>query len=113
ALGAHGQPVGVLYAPPTSPPAVRDGNPFPTAPGKFTVAIFLDEQPSARQHLALIVTCCDEALRSACGNNTDIEATSVDAPQAVRTPAISPIARLFTVGVVALIQKRGKSCPHD
>ena len=32
--------------------AVRDGNPFPATPGKFTVAIFLDEQPPARQHLA-------------------------------------------------------------
>jgi hypothetical protein len=29
---------------------VRDGNPFPAAPEKFTVAIFLDEQPPARQH---------------------------------------------------------------
>jgi hypothetical protein len=32
--------------------AVRDGNPFPAAPSKFTVAIFLDEQPPAHQHLA-------------------------------------------------------------
>jgi hypothetical protein len=31
---------------------VRDGNPFPAAPAKFTVVIFLDEQPPARQHLA-------------------------------------------------------------
>jgi hypothetical protein len=33
--------------------AVRVGNPFLAAPGKFTVAIFLDGQPSACQHLAL------------------------------------------------------------
>jgi hypothetical protein len=32
--------------------AVRVGNPFPAAPGKFTVAIFLDERPPACQHLA-------------------------------------------------------------
>jgi hypothetical protein len=32
---------------------VREGNPSPAVPGKFTVAIFLEEQPPARQHLAL------------------------------------------------------------
>jgi hypothetical protein len=31
--------------------AVRDGNPFPDELGKFTVAIFLDKRPPARQHL--------------------------------------------------------------
>jgi hypothetical protein len=39
---------------PTSLAAVRVGNPFPAAPEKFTVAIFLDEQPPACQHLALL-----------------------------------------------------------
>ena len=48
-----GKPVGVLVRTADELAAVRDGNPFPPAPGKFTVAIFLDEQPPARQHLAL------------------------------------------------------------
>ena len=49
-----GKPVGVLARTADELAAVRDGNPFPAAPGKFTVAIFLDEQPPARQHLALL-----------------------------------------------------------
>ena len=48
-LLAHmGKPVGVLVRTADELAAVRDGNPFPPAPGKFTVAIFLDEQPPAR-----------------------------------------------------------------
>jgi hypothetical protein len=31
---------------------VRDGNPFPDAPGKFTVVLFLDKRPPTRQHPA-------------------------------------------------------------
>jgi uncharacterized protein (DUF1697 family) len=54
-LLAHmGKPVGVLVRTADELAAVRDGNPFPAALGKFTVAIFLDEQPPARQHLALM-----------------------------------------------------------
>ena len=49
-LGSHGQ--GVLVRTADELAAVRDGNPFPATPGKFTVAIFLDEQPPAHQHLA-------------------------------------------------------------
>jgi hypothetical protein len=47
-----GKPVGVLVRNADELAAVRVGNPFLAAPGKFTVAIFLDEQPSACQHLA-------------------------------------------------------------
>jgi hypothetical protein len=47
--------------------AVRDGNPFPAAPGKFTVAIFLDEQPPARQHLARMRTVSRSRFVAALG----------------------------------------------
>jgi uncharacterized protein (DUF1697 family) len=53
-LAYMGKPVGVLVRTADELAAVRDGNPFPAAPGKFTVAIFLDEQPPARQHLTLM-----------------------------------------------------------
>jgi hypothetical protein len=36
--------------------AVRDGNPFPDARGKFTLVIFLDKRPPTRQHLTLNVS---------------------------------------------------------
>ena len=53
-LGSHRQ---VLVRTIDKLAAVRDGNPFPAAPGKFTVAIFLDEQPplvsTARKHKCL------------------------------------------------------------
>ena len=49
-----GKPVVVLVRNADELAAVRVGNPFLAAPGKFTVAIFLDEQPSACQHLALL-----------------------------------------------------------
>lgn len=50
-LLAHmGKPLGVLVRTADELPAVRDGNPFPAAPEKFTVATFLDEQAPARQH---------------------------------------------------------------
>jgi hypothetical protein len=52
-LLAHmGKPVGVLVRTGDKLAAVRVGNPFPAAPEKCTVAIFLDEQTPACQHLA-------------------------------------------------------------
>jgi hypothetical protein len=50
-LGSQGQ---VLVRTVDELAAVRDGVPFPAARGKFTVAIFLGEQPPARQHLARV-----------------------------------------------------------
>jgi len=40
-----GKPVGVLVRTAAEMAAVRDGNPFPDAPGNRTVAIFLDAPP--------------------------------------------------------------------
>jgi hypothetical protein len=54
---------GSSYAPPTSSPPCATVIRF-RPPGKFTVAIFLDEQLPARQHLARVgrSMCADECL---------------------------------------------------
>jgi hypothetical protein len=58
-----GKPVGVLVRTADELAAVRDVIRF-RSPGKFTVAIFLDEQLPARQHLAQVgrSMCADECL---------------------------------------------------
>jgi len=80
-LLAHmGKPVGVLVRTADELAAVRDGNPFPAAPGKFTVAIFLDEQPPARQHLGTTRTSGHVRFRAAVRGIADINRARSESP---------------------------------
>ena len=82
-FGHMGKPVGVLVRTGDKLAAVRVGNPFPAAPGKCTVAIFLDEQtPSAPGTLRgppdVRSNLCDP---HGCGN---VSRTGILRPRALR-----------------------------